>query len=91
MGFLRWYRKTPTVVTKVTIQDSGQHERLVEQFIDSRFVRLDSNNAVSSKRTCAWRTGLKWETITLHDNTPSARSLMDCNTFLMMTGLKTLS
>lgn len=35
-----------TVVAKVTVQDSGQHERLVEQFVDPRFVRLDSNDAV---------------------------------------------
>ena len=43
-------RKERTVVAEMAVQDSRQHERLVQQGVDALLVRLDTNNAVLRER-----------------------------------------
>lgn len=37
----------------MTVQDSGQHKRVIEQLVDALLVGLDAHNAVLSERPCA--------------------------------------
>ena len=43
-------RETHTVVAEMAVQDSRQHERLVEERVDALLIRLDTNNAVLRER-----------------------------------------
>jgi hypothetical protein len=87
-------RMQSTVVTQITVENRRQHEGFVEQLIDPLLVGLNSHNTILRKRSGSL--GNKSLSYFSHarrqgDNKPSESNRMLCKTFLMITGLKTLS
>ena len=79
----------------MTVKNSCEHQRLVQQLVDSLFVGFDTNYAVFGERSAPWAISticLAFHRPSRHTgNSPSASSLILCKTFLMITGLKTFN
>ena len=44
-----------TVIAKVAVENSGKHQRFIENCVDPCLVRLNANNAVLRERACTIR------------------------------------
>ena len=42
---------TPTVIAQVAVEDSGQHQTLVQQVVDVLLIGHDANHTVLGERT----------------------------------------